>query len=312
MRVFVAGATGAVGRPLVRMLVDGGHDVTALVRSDAGAAAMREAGVTPVSGDALDAGQVRQAVTEARPDAIVHQLTAIPARINPRTYERDMATTNRLRTEGTRNLVDAARAAGVRRLVAQSIAFAYRPGGDGLRSEDAPLWLDAPRPFTQAVAALEELETSVTRAEGLEGVVLRYGFFYGPGTSYAPDGSTADEVRRRRLPITGGGTGVFSFVHVDDAAAATVSTVEGPAAGVFNVVDDEPAPMHEWLPAYAAAVGARAPRRVPAFLARLVAGRWIVQMATEMPGASNARARRELGLSLRYPSWRTGFVEALG
>jgi nucleoside-diphosphate-sugar epimerase len=215
-----------------------------------------------------------------------------------------------VRTDGTRNLIDAALAADARRLVCQSVAFAYRPASrPEVMDEDAPLALGAPPPFGDGVRAIDEMERAVVGAEGLEGLVLRYGWFYGPGTHYADDGSMAQDVRKRRFPIIGKGTGLFSFVHVDDAASATVAAVERGAPGVYNVVDDDPAPQREWLPVYAEAIGAKKPFRVPVWIARLVVGR-IATMAGLQPGASNAKAKRELGWEPRWPSWRQGFREA--
>ncbi len=218
-----------------------------------------------------------------------------------------------MRREGTRNLVRAAVGAGARRLVAQSIAFVYAPSGPSVVDEEHPLWHGAPRPFGAAVAAVDELERSVLDpGTGLEGVVLRYGFFYGPGTSYASDGYLAGEVRRRRFPRIGRGAGVFSFIHVDDAASATVAGLDRGSPGAYNVVDDDPAPMSEWLPYYATTLGAKPPLRVPKLVARLVAGAYAVMLATELRGASNARAKRELAWEPRHPSWRAGFRDALG
>jgi nucleoside-diphosphate-sugar epimerase len=197
-------------------------------------------------------------------------------------------------------------------MVAQSIAFAYPPSGDGLKTEDDPRFDDAREPWARSVRALRVLENAVTKTEGLEGLVLRYGFFYGPGSAYDPNGHLAREVRRRRFPIVGQGGGVFSFIHVDDAAAATVAAVEGGAPGIYNVTDDEPAPLRDWLPVYAEALGAKKPRRVPKWIARIVAGQYGTQLATELRGASNARVKAELGWAPRYPSWRQGFREALG
>jgi nucleoside-diphosphate-sugar epimerase len=211
-----------------------------------------------------------------------------------------------------RTLIDAGVASGARRVIAQSIAFLYAPEGPMVHDEDGRPFSDAPPPFGDAVRALVRMEEMVTSIPGIDGLVLRYGAFYGPGTWYAAGGSTADAVRRRRYPIVGDGGGVFSFVHVDDAATATVAAVAGGAPGVYNVVDDEPTPMRDWLPAYARALGAPAPRRVPIWLARLAAGRATAAMATSLRGASNANAKRELGWQPRHASWRTGFAEDLG
>ncbi len=311
MRIFVAGASGAIGRPLVRRLVGAGHEVTGMTRHDDRAAVLRELGAAAVVLDALDAQALEDAVAAARPEVVVHQLTALPAKLDPNragVYD----ATNRLRTEGTANLLAAARAAGVGRIVAQSIAFIYAPVGGWVKDEGDPPITGAPGGFGAAVAAVLELEERVLGTEGIDGLVLRYGFFYGPGTAYAADGSQADEVRRRRLPVVGRGEGMFSFVHVDDAAAATASACQRGAPGIYNVTDDEPAPLRDWLPVYAQALGARRPLRVPRLLARLVAGGAAVGFATEMRGASNEKARRELGWSPGYSSWRHGFAEALG
>jgi nucleoside-diphosphate-sugar epimerase len=311
MRVLVAGATGAVGRRLVPALLAAGHEVVAMCRSNESAGQARAAGAEAVIADALDAGAVAPAVAEARPDAVVNQLTALPKRIDPRHIERDFELNDRLRSEGSRILADAAREAGARRLVAQSIAFMYEPGPAGtIHGEDDPLLRDPPPAFARTANAVKTLERTVLDAGG---TVLRYGYFYGPGSAVAADGSTVSDLRRRRFPIVGSGAGVWSFVHVDDAAAAAVAALRPEApTGVFNVVDDEPAPVSQWLPELAAAAGAPRPMRVPAFLARLAAGDYGVATMTAAQGASNERARRELGWEPAHPSWREGFRAALG
>ena len=311
MRVFVAGASGAIGRPLVPKLVAAGHEVTGITRLEERAERIRAAGARAAVVDVFDAETLRAAVLEAAPEVVVHQLTALPERLDfrdPETY----AATNRVRTEGTRNLLDAALAAGARRVVCQSIAFAYRSEGGRVKSEDDPLEEDAPGTFGGALSALREMESMVLGAQGVEGLVLRYGFFYGPGTHYGPDGATIDDIRRRRMPVVGKGTGVFSFIHVDDAADATVAAVERGAPGVYNVTDDEPAAMREWLPAAAEAAGAKRPRRVPVWLAKLVGGKDVGAFALELRGASNEKAKRELGWQPAHPSWRAGFRDVLG
>jgi nucleoside-diphosphate-sugar epimerase len=303
VRVFVAGATGAIGRPLIAQLVAAGHTTVGMTRSPERAAAIRAAGAEAVVCDALDADGLRAAVAGAAPDVVVHQLTSLPRRFEPRKpalYE----ATNRIRTEGTRNLVAAA--AG-RRIVCQSVAFAYRPHGGAVVDEDAPLFTDALEPFGAGTRVIVEMERSVLAAGG---IVLRYGWFYGPGTFHGAGGSIEHDVRKRRFPIVGDGGGMWSFVHVDDAAAATVAAIERGAPGVYNVVDDEPAAPRDWLPLCAEAIGAKPPRRVPVWLAALVAGRAAARMAGTMTGASNTRAKRELGWEPRWASWRTGFFEA--
>jgi nucleoside-diphosphate-sugar epimerase len=310
MRVFVAGASGVIGRPLVPRLVEARHEVVGMTRRDERAAEIRQAGAEAVVCDVFDAAALTSAVTEARPEVVIHELTALPPKLDPRdagVYEAN----NRIRREGTANLVAAARAAGARRMVAQSIAFVYAPIGDWVKDEEASV-MQAEGRFGDAVDAAMELERQVVNAEGIEGVVLRYGFFYGPGSSYASDGYQASEVRRRRLPVVGKGDATFSFIHVDDAAAATVIAAERGEPGIYNITDDDPAPMREWVPAYAAALGARPPRTIPVWLARLIAGKEILGMATVLRGASNAKAKRELGWQPAHASWREGFRDALG
>ena len=248
-------------------------------------------------------------MAEASPEVVVHELTALPERFEPRKKDLYDAT-NRVRGEGTRNLIEGARAAGARRFICQSIAFSYAPRPGRLHEEEDPLFLEAPAPFGQATGVIANMERSVLEAGGMDGLVLRYGWFYGPGTYFADDGATAQDVRRRRFPVVGPGNGVFSFIHVDDAAAATVAAVERGAPGVYNVVDDDPAAMHEWLPLYARAIGAKPPRRVPLWLAKLVAGSFVATMSTTLGGASNAKAKRELGWRPRWASWREGFTAA--
>ncbi|HET7444659.1 MAG TPA: NAD(P)-dependent oxidoreductase [Solirubrobacterales bacterium] len=304
MKVFVAGATGAIGQPLVRQLVAAGHEVTGMSRSEERAASVRAAGAEAAVCDVYDTEALDAAVAAAAPAAVVHALTALPPAFNPR--KNYLAATNRVRTEGTRNLIAAAQAAGARRLVAESVCFFYRPDGDWVKDEEAPLYEEAPGHFREGAAAMLDLERQVTSAEGLEGLVLRCGWLYGPGTYFAADGSSAEEVRRRRYPLVGAGTGTFSFLHVEDCAAAFAAALEHGAAGAYNVCDDEPAPAREWIPVYAEALGAKPPRRVPLWLARIVAGRAMAESAVQLRGAANAKAKRELGWQPAHPSWRQG------
>jgi len=306
MKVFVAGATGAIGRRLVPKLTEAGHEVTGMTRSQAKAGALRKAGARPVVADALDEAAGHDAMREAAPDAVIQQLTALPDRLEY--SDKALAPTNRLRSEGTRILLAAARAAGARRFVAQSNAFLYEPTGDLVKREDEPLAEDSPGRVTDA---LGELERIVTRAHGIEGLVLRYGYFYGPGTHFAADGGVAEDFRKRRFPVIGKGRAVYSFVHIEDAAEATVAALERGVPGIYNVVDDEPAPLREWAPAYARALGAGKPLRAPKLLVRLVAGKPAAELATAMRGASNEKAKRELGWTPHHPSWRQGFRESL-
>jgi nucleoside-diphosphate-sugar epimerase len=310
MRVFLAGATGAIGGPLVRTLIEDGHQVSAMTRSPAKAQQLRDAGAEAVIADALDAEAVMACVQSAQPEAVINQLTAIPARLDPRKIERDFAMTDRLRTEGTRILLDAAHAAGASRVLAQSIAFVYAPGPPGtVHAESDPLNTSPLKPFRRTAGAVVELERQVLAADG---VVLRYGYFYGPGSAISRTGSFASELARRRLPIVGGGAGVWSLIHVEDAARATVAALTRGASGAYNIVDDEPAPVSEWLPALAAALDAPRPMRVPAWLARPLAGSYGVMTMTAAQGAANALAKRELDWQPRWASWREGFRDGLG
>jgi nucleoside-diphosphate-sugar epimerase len=305
MRVFVAGATGAIGTRLVSQLVRQGHEVYGTSRSSKRAAALRARGAEPVVLDLLDGGAVQEAVAAARPDVIVHQATALAGMSDIRRFDRGFALTNRLRTEGTDALLAAARRAGVQRVVAQSYAgWPYARDGGPVKTEEDPLDPHPARAMRESLAAIRHLEQAVV---GAGGMALRYGGFYG-----SPDDVQLELVRRRRFPIVADGGGIWSFVHLDDAAAATVLAVERGAPGVYNIVDDEPAPVREWLPALAAAIGAKPPRKVPRWLARLVAGESGVVLMTEIRGASNAKAKRELGWMLQHPSWRQGFAEAYG
>ncbi len=314
MKVFVAGATGALGKQLVPMLIANGHDVVGMTRTEAKRDQLLGLGAQPVVADALDADAVKRVVGEAEPDVIVHELTAIPPAIDMRHIDREFALTNRLRIEGTDHLLSAAEAVGVKRFVAQShAALPYARIGGPVKREDAPLDEHPAAAMREGLAAIRHLEAAVVGVHGAEAVVLRYGWFYGPGTSIAlrPPGSQIELLRKRQFPIVGRGTGIWSFIHITDAAAATVAAVEGGPADIYNVVDDEPAPVSEFLPVLAAAVGAKPPRRVPRWVGRLAAGEWAVVAMTEIRGASNEKAKRELGWQLRYPSWRQGFAEGL-
>jgi nucleoside-diphosphate-sugar epimerase len=311
MRVFLAGGTGVIGRALVPQLREAGHDVTAMTRYESRAEKLRDQGVEPVVCDAFDTDGVARAVAAARANVVVNQLTDIPDAINPRKMAEQFETNDRLRTEGTRNLMQAAEAVGARRFISQSIAWAYAPT-EGLWSEGDRLWDEAPEPWGRSVAAVRALEEATLGSDSVEGVVLRYGLFYGPGTAFARDGSTAAMVRKRAFPVVGRGTAVYSYIQVDDAAGATVAALDHGAPGAYNVVDDDPAMMREWLPKYADALGARPPRRVPRFIVRLAAGKFGLYMSTQLQGAKNEKAKRELGWQPRWTSWRQGFQEALG
>jgi nucleoside-diphosphate-sugar epimerase len=310
MRILVAGATGALGRQLVPRLAAREHEVSGITRSASKEEQLRRLGATPLVADGLDAEAVARSVAQSEPEVIVHQLTAIPNQVDLRRLDRDFELTNRLRTEGTDHLLAAARAVGTRRFVAQSFAgWPYARTGGPVKSEDDPLD-DAPaKAMRETHAAIRRLEATVTGASWIEGVVLRYGGFYGPGTSLDRDGGELVElISRRRLPVVGNGAGIWSFVHIEDAADATVAAVEGGAPGIYNVVDDDPAPVAEWLPAVASALGANPPLRVPRPVGRLLAGEAPVVMMTEVRGASNEKAKRELGWRPRHPSWRASLA----
>ncbi|MEA2301933.1 MAG: hypothetical protein QOE44_2468 [Solirubrobacteraceae bacterium] len=307
MKILVAGATGALGRKLVPLLVTRGHEVVGLTRSPSKREAVRGLGATPVVLDALDGDAVARAVGAAGPEVIVHELTALAGGVDLRRFDRAFAATNRLRTEGTDHLLAAGRSVGIRRFVAQSYAGwpSAREGGP-VKTEEDPLDPAPAAPMRETHAAIRHLEEVVVGAGWTEGVVLRYGGLYGPGTSMSRDGEHIGLIRRRRFPVVGDGAGVWSFVHVEDAAEATVAAVERGRRGIYNVVDDDPAPVAEWLPAVARGIGARPPRHVPLRVGRLLAGEAAAVMMTQVRGASNAKAKRELGWTPGHPSWREG------
>lgn len=312
MKVLVAGATGALGKQLVPRLVANGHDVVGMTRSDAKRDAVRQLGATPAIADALDPEQVARVVAEVEPEAIVHELTALSGALDMRHIERNFALTNRLRTEATDHLLAAGRAVGTRRFVVQSYAgWPFARQGGPVKTEDDPLDPTPVAAMRTTLDAIRHLEDAVTGADWTEGIVLRYGGFYGPGTSLTPGGEHVEMLRQRKFPVVGDGGGVWSFVHIEDAADATVAALERGRRGIYNIVDDEPAAVRDWLPAAAAAVGAKPPRHVPRWLGRLFAGEAGAVMMTEIRGASNAKAKAELGWQPRHPSWRQGFREAM-
>lgn len=301
MRVLIAGGTGVLGRALVPRLVEAGHDAVILARSSRREAIATAAGATFVQADALDRKRLAEAVKQAQPDIIVNFLTAIPDEPDPKRMAEQFETTNRLRTSGTRNLIEAAQSAGWPKLISESVAFAYAPNGDRIVAEDVPLWHDGPAPFRPIVAAIEELERQTLEVEG---IVLRFGLLYGPGTVYAPDGSTTAMIRQGKLPVVGRGSAILSFLHTDDAARAVVHALDHDGPGTFNIVDHEPVEMRSWLRTYAEMIGAPRPKRVPALLARTMIGPWGVALMNQMVGASNDRAIRVLGWEPERPSWR--------
>jgi nucleoside-diphosphate-sugar epimerase len=309
MRVFVAGATGAIGRQLVPRLVANGHEVHGMTRSESKQAMLRELGAVPVVADALDPDQVADAVGRAKPDVIIHQLTALAGK-GFRGLKQRIEMTNRLRSEGTDHLLSAGQAVGVQRFVAQSNAALYARTGGPVKTEEDPLDTTPPRKQREATAAILHLEEAVLGAAWTEGIVLRYGGFYLPGAGMGPGGETHELIRKRQFPLVGDGRGVWSFIHLGDAAEATVAAVEHGSRGVYNVVDDDPAPVAEWLPTLTRMLSGKKPRRVPRFVVRLAAGEFGVLMMTEARGASNAKAKRELGWSPVHRSWRQGFAAA--
>ena len=306
MRVLVAGATGVIGNRMVPLLAAVGHEVLGLARPGGDTTRLEAAGARAVVADALDRDGLRRVVRQAAPDAVVNMLTAIPAEIDPKHLARDFALTNRLRTEGTRNLIDAAGAA---RVISQGLAYGYQPG-QGLADEDAPLWgTGTPKQFVPVLDALVELERLTTQAGGL---VLRLGHLYGPGSIYAADGSFVQQVRAGKVPLVGGGNAVFSFTHADDVAAAVAAALDkADLAGVLNVVDDTPQSLNEWLPHLAGILGAPEPKKAPAALARLAVGSWGVAFMNRLRGADNARARLRLDWRPRYASVAEGFAAEL-
>jgi nucleoside-diphosphate-sugar epimerase len=308
MKVFVAGASGAIGKQLVPRLVAAGHEVVGMTSKESNRTLLEELGATAVVADALDPDEVAEAVGRTNPDVIVHQLTSLGA-VDLRHFDRAFALTNRLRTEGTDHLLSAGRAVGVRRFVAQSYgAWPYERAGGPVKTEDDPLDPSPVPAMRESMRAIRHLEEAVLGADWTEGIVLRYGAFYGPGTGMSPGGEHLDMVRKRKFPVVGNGAGVWSFIHIADAAEATVAAIEHGRRGVYNVVDDDPAPVAEWLPALAQRLGAKRPMRVPRFIGRLLAGEAVTVMMTEIRGASNAKAKRELGWQPRHPSWREGFA----
>jgi nucleoside-diphosphate-sugar epimerase len=314
MKVFIAGATGALGRQLVPMLVSQGHEVTGMTRTPAKQDLIRSMGATPAIADGLSPEAVAQAVAQAEPAIVIHELTAIDASALGRNIDKMFAQTNRLRTEGTNHLLTAAKAAGAQRFIVQSFAgWPLERVGGPVKGEEDPLQEDPPKMVSKSLAAIKYLETTVTGADGIEGLALRYGGFYGPGTSIAvdPDGAQVEMIRKRRVPVIGNGAGIWSLVHILDAAAATAAALDRGERGVYNIVDDDPARVSEILPELAKVVGAKPPRHLPRWVGRLLAGEANTIMMTEVRGASNEKAKRELGWELRYPSWRLGFREGL-
>jgi len=312
MRIFLAGATGALGKRLAPLLVSDGHHVVGMTKTPAKTGQLQAMGAEPVLADALDRPAVLQAVINARPEAVIHQVTALAKIRNLRNWEREFALTNRLRTEGTENLLAAAQQAGARLFVAQSYTGWPNERSGGLRkNEDDPLDTSPPQAMRGTLEAIVRLERIVTSAAGLTGIVLRYGSFYGPGTSIGEGGDIVDMVRQRKFPIIGGGGGVWSFLHIDDAAGATRLAIQLGIPGIFNIVDNDPAAVSVWLPELAQAIGAKPPYRLPAWIGRLLIGEGGVLMMTKIRGSSKGKAKRVLGCRAAPPPWRDGFRRGL-
>jgi nucleoside-diphosphate-sugar epimerase len=310
MRIFVAGAAGALGKQLIPRLFENGHEVTGMTRSESKSPVVEELGATAVVADGLDPEQVASAVAEANPDVIVHELTALSGSPDMRHWDRYFELTNKLRTEATDHLLAAGRAVGVKRFVAQSYAgWPYARSGATIKTEEDALDPNPVPAMRQSFDAIRYVEDTVTGADWTEGIVLRYGGFYGPGTSLWPGGEILELLHKRKFPLVGDGNGIWSFVRIDDAAAATVAAIENGKRGIYNIVDDSPEPVSEWLPGVAEALGAKPPLHVPRWLGRVLAGEVVAVMMTEVRGASNEKAKRELGWSPEYPSWREGLAE---
>jgi nucleoside-diphosphate-sugar epimerase len=310
MRIFVAGATGALGKQLVPRLVANGHEVTALTRSDSKAEEVRAMGATPVVADALDPDDIAQAIAEANPEVIVHELTALSGKMDLRNFDRTFELTNRLRTEATDHLLAAGKAVGVKKFVIQSFTgWPYQRVGGPIKTEEDPLDPNPLPKMRETFGAIRYLEDAVTGADWTEGIVLRYGGFYGPETSLWTGGEQIEQIRKRKFPVVGNGAAIWSLVRIDDAAEATVAAIERGKRGVYNIADDAPARVSELIPGLAETIGAKPPRHVPRWLGRLLAGQAAVVMMTELRGASNAKAKRELGWQPKYPSWREGMAE---
>ena len=312
MKIFVTGGTGAIGKFLLPQLLDKGHEVVALTRSAAKAVSLEDMGVSAVIADPLDKAALTAAVRRAEPEVIIHQLTALSGVGNFRKFDQEFALTNRFRTEVTDNLLAAARTIGTRRFIAQSYCgWPYTKKGGPVKTEEDDLDPKPPEGFSKTLAAIRYLEDKMRSVTYLEGVALRYGSFYGPGTAIGKGGAVFKLVKKRKLPVIGGGGGIWSFIHISDAALATAAAISHGTPGIYNVADDEPAKVSTWLPALAKAIGAKPPYRIPHWLGELLIGKAGVTMMTQIRGCSNAKAKRELNWTPIYPSWRVGFVDAL-
>jgi nucleoside-diphosphate-sugar epimerase len=313
MKILLAGASGAIGQALIPLLIADSHEVYGVFRNPTHTDRVQSLGATPIVLDALDGSAVAKAFSETKPQAVINQLTAIPAHIDLRHFDRDFALTNQLRTEGTRNLTSAAASNGVERFIAQSFAgWPYARKGIRLKTEEDELDTDPPPQLKTSLDAIQTLENTVLREPKFTGIVLRYGPLYGPNTSIASDGSVVDDIRHHKLPLIGQGTGVWSFLHIHDAASATVAALTHAQRGIYNIVDDDPAIVSDWLPYLAESIGAKPPMHVPNAIARMMVGEHAVALMNDIRGVSNEKAKRELAWTPKYASWRQGFREALG
>jgi len=313
VKVFVAGSTGAIGRSLLPLLIEKRHDVVALVRTPARAKDVEALGARAAVADALDPDGLRAAIRRAAPEAVIHELTSLKGVTNFRRFDQTFALTNRFRTRTLDTMLAAARSIGVRRFIAQSYCgWPYAREGSPVKTEDDPLDPTPPASFRESLAAIRYLEDTIRQARDIQAFALRYGNLYGPGTDISAEGTVADLVSRRKLPLFGSGAGVWSFIHVRDAASATVAAMSRGSPGIYNVVDDEPVPVNVWLPALANALGARPPRRLPAWVGALLLGDGGLSMMTLARGGSNAKSKRDLAWQPSFASWRRGFVEGLG
>jgi 2-alkyl-3-oxoalkanoate reductase len=310
MKVFVAGSTGVIGRMLLPVLLEEGHEVIALVRNTKKGRAVEEMGAKTAFADAFNKEELTAAVRKAEPEVIIHQLTAIPKDLNFKKLDEQFVLTNRLRTEVLDSMIAAGHLVGARRFIAQSLCgWPFARVGGPVKTEDDPLDPNPPAGFSKTLAAIRYLEDAIRKTQGMEAIALRYGFLYGPGATFAKGSSTIELIRRRGMPIIGGGGGVWSFLHVEDAARSTAAALTCGEAGIYNIVDDEPAPVSTWLPFLADILGAKPPLKAPAWLGKMMIGEGGLSLMTRVRGGDNQMAKCLLGWQPVFSSWRAGFVK---